>query len=437
MLRSVIDNSGMTSYAALPRVYDHRVRESICLSGDPNLFPDLHIPRSTAAGWIREGPRDVVTADVFTMSDNELRLEIQKLRQRVETITAVLRLVLTLLRVFNVRLDGERLPAGKAKANVLHAIDSAVKVISLKAALRVLNLSASRYHAWKRAERCGLDDRSSCPHSSPTQLTAAEVATVKEMVTSEEYRHVSLRRLSLLAQRLGRVFTSASTWCKLVRERGWRRPRRRLYPEKPQVGIRATAPNQYWHLDVTVIKLLDGTKVYLHGVIDNFSRRILAWELATSLAPGGTCNVLQEAARCAVGLCKPQNVVVDSGGENINDEVNALEADGFIHRILALVEVDYSNSMIEAFWRSLRHQWLYLNCLDSEAALKRLVAFYVEQHNEVLPHSAFRGQTPDEVYFGTAPNLFDELATARYEARGKRIQANRDLACRDCWVKTA
>jgi hypothetical protein len=30
------------------------------------------------------------------------------------------------------------------------------------------------------------------------------------------------------------------------------------------------------HIDTTVIRLLDGTRAYLHAVIDNFSRRILA-----------------------------------------------------------------------------------------------------------------------------------------------------------------
>ena len=29
--------------------------------------------------------------------------------------------------------------------------------------------------------------------------------------------------------------------------------------------------------------------------------------------------------------------------------------------------------------------------------VRRLVAFYVNEHNGVLPHSAFRGQTPDEM----------------------------------------
>ena len=35
---------------------------------------------------------------------------------------------------------------------------------------------------------------------------------IKEMVTSEEYRHVPTGTLALLAQRLGKVFASASTW---------------------------------------------------------------------------------------------------------------------------------------------------------------------------------------------------------------------------------
>jgi hypothetical protein len=34
--------------------------------------------------------------------------------------------------------------------------------------------------------------------------------------------------------------------------------------------------------------------------------------------------------------------------------------------------------MIEAFWRSLKHQWLYLNSLDSIERLRALVEFYVE-----------------------------------------------------------
>jgi len=41
-----------------------------------------------------------------------------------------------------------------------------------------------------------------------------------------------------------------------------------------------------WHIDTTVIRLLDGTRAYLHAVIDNFSRRILAWRVAAPIVDG-------------------------------------------------------------------------------------------------------------------------------------------------------
>jgi hypothetical protein len=40
-----------------------------------------------------------------------------------------------------------------------------------------------------------------------------------------------------------------------------------------------------WHIDTTVIRLLDGSRAYLHAVIDNFSRRILAWRIRCRSGP--------------------------------------------------------------------------------------------------------------------------------------------------------
>jgi len=65
-------------------------------------------------------------------------------------------------------------------------------------------------------------------------------------------------------------------------------------------------------------------------------------------------------------------------------------------------------------------------------ALEKLVAFHVQQHNSVMPHSAFRGQTPDEVYFGTGDDVPDELAAAHTRARRERLAANRALSCSIC-----
>lgn len=84
------------------------------------------------------------------------------------------------------------------------------------------------------------------------------------------------------------------------------------------------------------------------------------------------------------------------------------------------MDVTFSNSMIEAWWRSLKHHWLYLHQLDNIATVRRLVEFYVQQHNEVMPHFAFNGQTPDELYFGRSPYVVERLAAQRSVRLGPR-----------------
>jgi putative transposase len=188
---------------------------------------------------------------------------------------------------------------------------------------------------------------------------------------------------------------------------------------------------------VTIIRLLDGTRAYLHAVIDNYSRRILSWRLEERLRNGGTCRILREAVVQLKDCPGHAIVVADSGSENVNGTVDDLLDDEELTRVLAQVEVTFSNSMIEAFWRSLKNGLLYLHSLDSFAALHRLIEFYVKAHNEVVPHSAFQGQTPDEGFFGIGGEVTKKLAVARKTARGKRMTENRAVRCGVCVADTS
>jgi transposase InsO family protein len=206
----------------------------------------------------------------------------------------------------------------------------------------------------------------------------------------------------------------------------------RLYPPKPKVGVRASAPDEAWHVDASILKLLDGSKAYLHAVIDNFSRRILAWTIADHLDPMNTCFVL---VRAASNIEAPTQAAVymDSGVENINGDVDELFEGGVLQRVIAQIDVSFSNSMIEAWFRSIKHQWLFLHQLDNIATLRRLAEYYVGEHNTRMPHSAFHGQTPDEMYFAQGEAVPDELAVQRKEARKRRLDRNREVAaCSAC-----
>jgi len=249
------------------------------------------------------------------------------------------------------------------------------------------------------------------------------------MVTSGEYRHIPTATLAILAQRIGRVYASATTWFRLVRHYKW------VHPAQPKVGIRASSSNEIWHVDTTIIRLLDGTRAYIHAIIDNFSRRILVWKVSSTFDPSITAELLLSAASELIDE-KP-TLLVDGGVENYNSAVDKLVDSGILRRLLAQTDISFSNSLIESWWRALKHQWLFLNTLDTVNKLESLVAFYVEEHNTQLPHSAFRGQTPNEMYLGTGDHIPKELEAAKKAARESRMHVNRAMTCPNCASRTS
>ena len=158
----------------------------------------------------------------------------------------------------------------------------------------------------------------------------------------------------------------------------------------------------------------------------------MAWRVAETFAPVSSVTVLLEASRAAAPSDTAPVVLADAGVENVNASVDELIDAGVLRRLLALTELQFSNSMIEAWWRSLKHQWLCLHSLDSVTTVRRLVAFYVDEHNRVLPHSALRGQTPDEMYFGTGDAVSADLTSRAAAARRARGEANRSASCETC-----
>ena len=379
----------MVNAARTQRNYDHRLRNLVYSTGRIEIALDRGVPPSTARGWLRTSPREVVSIDELEHSVEELRNEVFALREKNSKLRA-------LLRISGFSLSNTRLPDSSEKQTILHAVDVTGRTLQLPVILRVLRLSTRRYHGWRNAEKeCCLEDLTSCPRTVPHQLTPDETRVIKEMATSKEYRHVPTGTLAILAQRLGKVFASTATW----------------------------------------YRLLDGTRTYLHGVIDNFSRRILAWKVSSTFDPTATAEILLNASQ-ELSEEKP-NLLVDGGVESFNSAVDKLIDSGILKRVLVQTEISYSNSLIESWWRILKKQWLYLDTLDSVNAVESLVEFYVAKHNAHLPHSAFRGQTSDEIYFGTNKDIPELLKEKRETARSARLEWNQTASCESCTIRPA
>lgn len=152
---------------------------------------------------------------------------------------------------------------------------------------------------------------------------------------------------------------------------------------------------------------------------------------------GNAIAVLMDPARNAaanmdVGARTTPMLTLHGGVENFNAGVDGLIVNGTLRRVLAPTEVSFSNSLIEAFRRTMNHQWLFLNKLDAVAAVRRHAGFYIAVHNSEIPHAAFRGQTPEEMYFNHGLDLPDRFAEAKKGALTARLRANREVSCANC-----
>src|SRR5437867_12589908 len=116
----------MTTTGRSQQRYDHRLRDLVQGTGDVTIATDLGVPRSTARGWLGKAPKVVVSLDVTDLRASELQQEVLELRRRVKKLTALLRLVLALLRSSGFTLTHKRLPDGRAKIRILHAIVSPI-----------------------------------------------------------------------------------------------------------------------------------------------------------------------------------------------------------------------------------------------------------------------------------------------------------------------
>ena len=235
--------------------YDPRLRNDVARTGNIHIFDYLETPSSTMRTWRARGQVEFVTIEPDHAREADLRDRLERAERKLRIARAKIVLLTTVLRVLGVSLEHLRVPTALAKKKLLRAIRAAKTAMTLPQIAKAIGISPARYYAWVEADAgCALPDTPSCPRTKPTQLTFEEVHTMREMVTSKSYRHMSVRALALHAQRLGRVFAHPGTWCRLIREHAWVRPRKRLYPPTPKVGLRTSAPNQAWHLDRTIIK---------------------------------------------------------------------------------------------------------------------------------------------------------------------------------------
>lgn len=148
----------------------------------------------------------------------------------------------------------------------------------------------------------------------------------------------------------------------------------RRYPNL-LTGTTLTALNQAWVADITYIRL-PTSFVYLAAILDAHSRACVGWHLSHAIDTQLTLAALERALarrRPAPGLIHHSDQGVQYASDAYVDRLQAADA-----RIsMAAAGNPYENAKAERFFRTLKHEEVYLNqydCFaDAEANLSRFI----------------------------------------------------------------
>ena len=186
-------------------------------------------------------------------------------------------------------------------------------------------MTPAGFHAWRR--------RGESAHAAQDRRRSAEIT---RLFTEhhEWYGSPRIHRLLIGAgwtvgrRRVARLMRAAGLRAKAVRGSRPKAKTLRRYARHPDHlrGLVVTRPNQVWVGDITYLylRVADGWR-YLAIVMDQSSRRILAWSLTRRRTAAVTCAVLARAAR---GRRPARGVIFhsDRGSEYMGEPFCALVA---------------------------------------------------------------------------------------------------------------
>jgi len=183
--------------------------------------------------------------------------------------------------------------------------------------------------------------------------------------------------------------------------------------------------NALWQTDFTQFKVVDWGYSYLCTVLDDYSRYILAWRLATTM---GSTDV-EETLNIAVAKTGVQHIKVHHRPRLLSDNGPAFVSDA-LKTYLKHYQMDHSRGApyhpqtqgkIERYHRSMK-SIVRLELYYSPSELEQAIANFVGYYNEQRYHEALDNVPPADMYFGR----YTAVTTQRERIKQQTLQHRRE-----------
>ena len=285
----------------------------------------------------------------------------------------------------------------------------------------VLQIQVRRVERWAvRLKRRGtMEYRKPGPQQVVHAILPAERAAVVAFVGREETVDYSLQLLAIKGGEQGLFFLSASSVRAILHEQGLgndRTGRRRGGAgAKPNRPDELTGPNQCWCWDISYLKT-DMLRVfwYLYVVVDEWSRKVIAWRVSRSLAHGEALGLLDDGIIGERLLEVPEDerpvVVNDHGGQMKAKPVQQMLLDLGIEQTFARRRTPNDNPYVESLFSTIKTSPVYPGWFpyDDEAVVQRYFERYFQWYNTEHYHSRIGYVTPVQKHTGQAELIIAE-----------------------------
>jgi hypothetical protein len=318
---------------------------------------------------------------------------------------------------------------------IITAINYLKDHLGIDKALKLIGLSKPLYYQWILESRFDCFDSYTqlCTKRHPQQLQLKEVEKIKTLLTDPKTDHWPINSIQGNALRKKQLVASLYSWYKYARI--WGIKKKLIKKQRKKVGLIATQPNEYLHIDTTFYELINEKKVCISFVMDNYSKMILGFHVANS----NNFSIVRASLSKALKVIathpsqKHSYLVTDGGKENHNKNIEEFISKLSKHKVTkirALKDIRFSNSPVEAVHRTIKGRYLKNRKFESIKALTNYLNWVVEDYNKVRPHYKHRPRTPFEVYFDI-PLDFDVRKRVK-EAITKRVKNNKCSKCIQC-----
>ncbi len=317
---------------------------------------------------------------------------------------------------------------------VIHTIQKMECYFSRKVIAKCLKISTQKIALAIRKEifTCTTSPFNICRKQHPTQLSLSDIKNIKAICENTEYKYWPLTSIYYQGVRTGLINFSLNTFFKYCHILNIKRniP---IKNKRPLIGIITQYPNQVWNADITIFKTKDNIKHYIYLVTDHFSKMIIAYCIDTCNNATARLDTFRQAIEFAKNkFINPTLLVVDGGCENNNNTVDnyLYNIKDVLHKVVALKDIEYSNSAIEAINKILKNNYLNKMEIENRQHLEKNLKKVIHDYNQLRPHGSLNGLTPSEVYTGL--KSIDILPFSnKIQTRFDRIKENISTCCTD------